>query len=303
MGTNLNGSKKARIESTSSSQLDHTKFEESTQGKNSISYEDNLSEPNTRYMQPYRYQSETNINHQCKQELRTMNENVGLTFTGVDQGTDLGRLEHIWVQYPGAEFAVLVGGSTGLTPGNPRFPNPIWIEAITDIGNKLGRCAAMHLCGPYAKHANGGRITKLREITRGFARIQVNSQDEEYRMAQIAAMATSLEGNPQIIVQTRMNPPQAPEDQKIAALFDRSGGNGEDWIDTWRRPAVDDGRVGFAGGLGPKNIEKALSIVGEWGITTWLDMESGVRTDDRFDLDKVEAVCAATWGKGNPENL
>ena len=23
----------------------------------------------------------------------------------------------------------------------------------------------------------------------------------------------------------------------------------------------------------------------------WLDMESGVRTDDWFDLDKVEAIC------------
>ncbi|GAA4256618.1 hypothetical protein HLK65_28415 [Azospirillum formosense] len=27
----------------------------------------------------------------------------------------------------------------------------------------------------------------------------------------------------------------------------------------------------------------------------WIDMESGVRTDDWLDLDKVEAVCRAVY--------
>ena len=29
----------------------------------------------------------------------------------------------------------------------------------------------------------------------------------------------------------------------------------------------------------------------------WLDMESKVRTDGRFDLDKVEKVCQLAWPK------
>ena len=79
----------------------------------------------------------------------------------------------------------------------------------------------------------------------------------------------------------------------IVFLHDQSGGRGIDSIDLWPRPEAME-RVGYAGGLKPSNIVKALKTVRNFktyfGADIWLDMETGVRTNDWFDLDKVELV-------------
>lgn len=55
---------------------------------------------------------------------------------------------------------------------------------------------------------------------------------------------------------------------------------------------------GFAGGLNPENIlERKEEIDILWEKDYWLDMESGVRTDDWFDLDKVEDICKKVLGE------
>jgi phosphoribosylanthranilate isomerase len=47
--------------------------------------------------------------------------------------------------------------------------------------------------------------------------------------------------------------------------------------------------TGYAGGLNPDNLEEALininKAVGDNEI--WIDTETGVRTDDKLDLEKV----------------
>lgn len=57
-------------------------------------------------------------------------------------------------------------------------------------------------------------------------------------------------------------------------------------------------RVGFAGGLNPDNVAQHVeAIAGSRDLTYWIDMESGVRDDDnRFSLDKCQAVCEAVYG-------
>ena len=53
-----------------------------------------------------------------------------------------------------------------------------------------------------------------------------------------------------------------------------------------------DFKVGYAGGLNPDNIEETLEKlfndenVGDF----WVDMETGCRTDEKFDLGKVVKV-------------
>ena len=61
--------------------------------------------------------------------------------------------------------------------------------------------------------------------------------------------------------------------------------------------------VGYAGGIGPANIEQVLSnvVAAANGRSVWIDMESSLRSNkngmDVFDLDKcftcISAVCAA----------
>ena len=80
----------------------------------------------------------------------------------------------------------------------------------------------------------------------------------------------------------------------VSVLLDASGGQG---IDTPIKVLPNAGnpfKVGYAGGFNPENVADKLRYlltndeVGDF----WIDMESGVRTDDWFDLDKVRRVLA-----------
>lgn len=51
--------------------------------------------------------------------------------------------------------------------------------------------------------------------------------------------------------------------------------------------------VGFAGGIGPDNTQSVLNQVRSLMRPYWIDMETGVRTDNAFDAKKVEAVLRA----------
>jgi phosphoribosylanthranilate isomerase len=72
-------------------------------------------------------------------------------------------------------------------------------------------------------------------------------------------------------------------------LLDASGGRG---IDTPIEILKTNIKVGYAGGINPDNVADKLSFLLEHVNTGefWIDMESGVRTDDWFDLDKVVKV-------------
>jgi phosphoribosylanthranilate isomerase len=76
----------------------------------------------------------------------------------------------------------------------------------------------------------------------------------------------------------------------ISILLDASGGHG---IDTKIVPLGLEGvKIGYAGGINPDNVAEKLSTLLDSELTNnfWIDMESGVRTDDWFDLDKAHKV-------------
>jgi len=72
-------------------------------------------------------------------------------------------------------------------------------------------------------------------------------------------------------------------------LLDQSAGRGilpHYWSDVYSNIK------GFAGGLSPENLDGQLpAIQSVGGDRWWCDMESGLRTDDWFDLDKMNAAC------------
>ena len=75
-----------------------------------------------------------------------------------------------------------------------------------------------------------------------------------------------------------------------SVLFDSSGGKGRE-PEQWPA-AQNDIRCGYAGGLGPDNLRRHLGLLdGTAGNPSiWVDMESGVRSEDvqALDLDKVK---------------
>ena len=80
----------------------------------------------------------------------------------------------------------------------------------------------------------------------------------------------------------------------VSVLLDASGGQGIDTPIKVLPNADKPFKVGYAGGINPDNVADKLAYliqhneVGDF----WIDMESGVRTDDWFDTDKVRRVLA-----------
>ena len=106
-----------------------------------------------------------------------------LTFTGVDEYTDFGRMIEISQTYPRVEFAVLVGSLTPKNPfslGNGIFPALSVVDLLKFLGVQRGRPrkarVAVHLCGVWSRSAlrPGEPSEETIELCRGFDRVQIN---------------------------------------------------------------------------------------------------------------------------------
>lgn len=229
-----------------------------------------------------------------------------VTFTGIDNRTNIERLVAIQERYPFVEFGLLVARSR--QGKENRYPD---LDADNFLGRLRGRGLNLscHVCGGLARNAvtackdDESREFSLQELDDYlglrlslFKRVQLN-----------VAGATCLPETvyfyipgsiQELIIQT--NPVKGNfkrvvtiGDVETAYLADASGGRG---IETDFIPLLWSVRTGYAGGLRPDNVlEKIQPLLSvresvDYRNDFWIDMESGVRTDDWFDLDKVEAV-------------
>lgn len=199
-----------------------------------------------------------------------------VTFTGADDQTDLDEMVALSRAYP-IEWGVLFSVKRqGLDPRYPAHPRRF-------AGLRL-RLAA-HLCGLYARQVIEGQVGLLPDL-RAFERVQVNHPAPDAE--RIAEFQQSI--GRQCIAQTRG---AFPPSGRIEWLFDASGGRGVAPT-SWPPQPLDNGRAGYAGGIGPGNVRAVLAEID--AARFWIDMESGVRTGDRFDLEKCRRVCEAVFG-------
>ena len=82
--------------------------------------------------------------------------------------------------------------------------------------------------------------------------------------------------------------------QRIQILVDSSRGRGtapEKWI-VQHAEEFKDMPLGIAGSLGPgRHVSELMRFAQDTGLrAAWIDMESGPRTDNQFDLDKMQRV-------------
>ena len=223
-----------------------------------------------------------------------------ITFTGIDARTDLQELQDIQQQYPIAEFGVLT--SYHWYENGNRYLNPYLIE--TQLRKRILNLA-LHVCGRAAHDAAVGRwnlIDKLTWMNLGlFDRVQINIANRKDNPEYIFKRAKIAEQ--EVIIQQRSASDmpvyeatllkflfkQDRYNRTFSALLDSSGGQG---IDTPISIYQSAETIGYAGGISPDNVADKLTYLfenvrdGEF----WIDMESGVRTDDWFDLDKVRRV-------------
>ena len=222
-----------------------------------------------------------------------------ITFTGIDAKTDVKALQEIQREFPLVEFGVLT--SYHWYENGNRYLDPSLIEKLRTKDLHL----SLHVCGSAAHDAAVGdwktvddKLTK--EFLTMFKRVQLNISN---RKDNPAFCWIPLVIGQELIVQQRSGDDMAlyeetvkhwnerpyPHRDTISVLLDASGGRG---IDTLLKVLPTSGKVGYAGGFNPDNVGEKLPFLlentrmGEF----WIDMESGVRTDDWFDIDKVYHV-------------
>ena len=217
-----------------------------------------------------------------------------ITFTGIDDYTEMKRVESLSKEYPYAEFGLLV--SKDWLENGTRFPDPEIIWDLAKMWSNHPVPLSCHLCGSLAKEAAYGDFSNIfslvpAELFRIFSRFQLNVSpigifDVLHRMSrkdfEVIAQMPSAE------ICRRFLKGGSPAG--MSYLLDASGGRGIDSpLSILDAPHI---HIGYAGGIGPDNVEKKLCTLLSHPSdgTFWLDMESRVRTDDKFDLDKVEEV-------------
>lgn len=200
---------------------------------------------------------------------------MNLTLTGADEKTDISELSELSLK---SEIAILYSA----TNKDNRYPRREWIkEALPE----LTRCA-IHIC---EKSAREQLIKKeLDDILFYVQRIQVNGTVSFEELVSICLLYSSYE------IITQYNPENEilnyTKFDNHSILIDGSGGRGIS-PETWSAPDVDK-PIGFAGGLGPDNLKEEMvkiKQVSKWGA--WVDMESKLRVDDWFSVDKAWEVC------------
>lgn len=216
-----------------------------------------------------------------------------VTITGADDATDPRLLAHLSAEFPFVEWGVLFSTTRINTA---RYPSQIWVERLFRAAGGAAHLSA-HLCGGIARDTLAGISGHLAELP-AFDRVQVNGfTPPSPGLASVAMAFKHIE----FILQCRREVDlQATADVAVqmpdaSVLFDPSGGRG---IEGFTYPLPPLGlRLGYAGGIGPNNVNDVLRTIGVVDGDFWIDMESGVRTNDQLDLDKVRSVLfqARSW--------
>lgn len=180
---------------------------------------------------------------------------------------------------------------------------------------------AAHLCGKRVNEVLDGDDAFLSTLFgMGFRRVQINAtavngvdtsnmRESVPNLVKLMAKHDNLE----FIIQKNDETKPLWEEilgldggvpSNVSMLLDESKGTGL-LCKSWPSPPSEGYKIGYAGGIGPDNIESVLNdvmIAGD-GKEIWIDMESSLRTmdkkneEDYFDLNKcvrcIDAVCGS----------
>lgn len=213
-----------------------------------------------------------------------------ITFTGVDDSTNLSQLQAISSAYP-VEWGVLFSPSRQGSLTEKRYPSIAAVQRIAKLSYEDVRLAA-HLCGADARQViTEGKSQHDDLLRNNFCRVQINTTST-VDVDQLAAWGKSIHGD--VIVQSR-DADAFPFTRKVQWLFDASGGTG---LSPANWPKADNPftLTGYAGGLGPDVVEAEVARIGEMSNNFYIDMETKVRdANDNFSLELCLDVCRKVY--------
>lgn len=223
-----------------------------------------------------------------------------VTLTGADNRTDISEMKRISEDFEYVEWAILFSQSK---VGTSRYPTYEWIDKLANYLSSNFRLSA-HLCGIWAKDACKGNLSFLydEDIADMFSRIQINLSVDDLRKSlqsennffDCALDRPTILGGSYKKANCEM-PIDLFTLNNVYPLFDCSGGRGI-LPDEWPKIPLNEQNknmfCGYAGGLGPDNLKEELSkiesVVGDAEI--WIDMETKLRDNEVFDLNKCIKV-------------
>lgn len=229
-----------------------------------------------------------------------MNQNLKfVTFTGADNTVDPEDMLNLSKEYHWIEWGILVSKDNF---GTHRFPSEKWIDTLLLHNELAGNIMnlSLHVCGRWVRDLLKGSVS-ITVPTAPFKRIQLNFHAErtDCNVPEFSDALLSL-GDHQFIFQiddadgNKHLESVAALDKNInvAPLYDTSGGRGISPL-KWNKP-MNYPIQGYAGGLGPGNLEDQLTKILEVseGKEIWVDMETKLYDSNlQFVLDRCR-TCA-----------
>lgn len=224
-----------------------------------------------------------------------------VTITGADDKVDHEDLLRLSVIYPFVEWGILFSKSN---KGTKRFPSEDWVEALLYCCPKHDEtwqnpyCKLMnlsaHLCGDYSKEIMNGEyhFSGFKDVFKRF-QINFNFRNSEFDIDKFLDLKCDY--NEFIFQYNKSNEftiglllEENKGRKNLNILYDSSGGRG---IEIKKIKTPFEVKTGYSGGLNPDNVEDFIRKLSKpYDCDVWIDMESGVRTNNEFDLSKVEKV-------------
>lgn len=215
-----------------------------------------------------------------------------VTITGADDSVEPERLCDLSESFSFVEWGILYSNSRA---GMPRYPSLEWRRRLLALRKWRGFQVSRHLCGTIARGAMQGILASF-AYHDASDRFQINGYHSSASLlerGELCKRLACISADREVILQCRTEDTlqqvanDAQSIQNASVLFDPSGGLG---IEPLRWPPTPAGcRLGFAGGINPDNVLDVLKDIGPRD-SFWIDMESGVRTAEKFDLEKVKSV-------------
>lgn len=235
-----------------------------------------------------------------------------LGFCGADDSIDPELLQLISSRYSWVEWGILFRPDL---EGTPRYPSKSWVQHLIKVNMESGQFMrlAAHLCKSRCQEVLDGNTDFVHILAaNGFHRFQINAtaangidMNHSHFATYAANLKKVMESLPDVefIFQLndetrglynilRQHPPR-----NMSVLFDASCGKGVEAASYPSPPTHPDIPCGYAGGIGPENLNAILKLVAHAasGKAVWVDMESSLRvavTDktifeqDQFSISK-----------------
>ncbi len=239
--------------------------------------------------------------------IRLWSNYMKLSITGADNLVNIQDLKRIVNKYPHLELAILLLKEK---EGTLRNPSAQWRRDFTAHINKKN--SAIHLCGKQVfdeilskNFENTDLFQELKAV--GKIQININAKQDIFTVEQIHEIYHRLIGNDlKIILQYHSRSEDYIVDfleknysSKVDILLDSSLGKGivtTSFVVPERLQKFNL-NIGFAGGISPDNISDIHEkIKNNFQKNYWLDLESGCRTHNEFDLMKMYQLCDNFFG-------